>query len=88
MGSIFEHFLFYVYKRVREIEVLEIMFLCLRRRREQQKKKKKNVAHEEVSEMFVSREWLQGPIPLSVLFLPQLFILPLLLSSFLPQLFF
>jgi len=28
---------------------------------------KKNVAHEEVSEIFVARDWLQGPIPLSAL---------------------
>ena len=34
-------FSFDVCKRVREIEVLKITFLCLRRRREQQKKKKK-----------------------------------------------
>ena len=65
-------FSFDVYKRVREIEVLEITFVCIRRRREQQKK---NVAHEEVSEIFVARDWLQGPIPLSALFLPQLFLL-------------
>ena len=52
-------FSFDVCKRVREIEVLEITFLCLRRRREQQKKKKG--AHEEGNGTPLQYSCLENP---------------------------